>query len=640
MSKNKPGLLATLRGRNVAVNVSADFSLDVIDRTGSPICRTSKTVVPMVNIGGRSIPFHQAGRRQVAPFERNGRVGYRFELSQFPGTDVPLTLILALDPERDELHVEVEPMGGADDVRAIDALYRLEKPVAAGGYLVLSHGSGYLIDAQSNQELPGSFDTSGIIGGRWTLPMFGVVYGDWSVMAVVDTWWDCGVRADHVPGRESALQFDWLPSLGRLGYLRRMSLRFARNLDYVGMARLYRERAKTEGLVCTLEEKARQLPAVRQYTENVLFRWPAWRPSDRDAVLADVRRLRAMGLGLNFFFPKWSSSGYHPDRDTATTADANWQAFLHEMPIPGGWPELNKFAGELKECGCLIQGFICPRTQKPHGPMFDEARWPTDEQGKRIEDLSTHDMMDRMNRVLDFIGTKGFKLDVMYYDGLSDYDLLPEDFSPTHRVTRRQTIEAQNAVFAETRRRGIVPGGEVARFWCMKDCDYFFFTDWARDRLTNVPSQHSPGPAGRPVPLYQLVFHDCYIAGFSGGGYSLYTPGYDWWPDRTPRLYELLFAAAPAHNWLSDGYVPVKDWTTKKAENRWAWLKRWNDWYRAVATSAMTNHTFLSPEGQIQRIEFANGVAAEFDLNRNLCRVTGVPGFTGEWEPPAEPFTD
>ena len=98
-------------------------------------------------------------------------------------------------------------------------------------------------------------------------------------------------------------------------------------------------------------------------------------------------------------------------------------------------------------------------------------------------------------------------------------------------------FEAQNACFAETRRRGIMPAAELARFWCIPNCDYFFFTDWSSDRLSNTPVQGASAPVGEPIPLFQLAFHDCYMAGFSGGGYSVYSPGYDWWERTEHRDY-------------------------------------------------------------------------------------------------------
>jgi len=143
---------------------------------------------------------------------------------------------------------------------------------------------------------------------------------------IVDTWWDCDAEADHVPGDCSALDFNWLASLGALAYPRRQFIRFCEGMDYAGMAKLYRERARRSGVLRTLLEKAEETPVIRRYVENVLLRWPAWNPDEGDQVRADISRMRGMGFGINFFYPKWSSAGYAPERGTATTASAGWQA--------------------------------------------------------------------------------------------------------------------------------------------------------------------------------------------------------------------------------------------------------------------------------------------------------------------------
>ena len=161
----------------------------------------------------------------------------------------------------------------------------------------------------------------------------------------------------------------------------------------------------------------------------------------------------------------------------------------------------------------------------------------------------------------------------------------------------RQCFETMNQALADARREGLMVTGELARFYCMGVCDGFFFTDWAGDRLTNgnvhQASCGDHGPVGEPVPLFELVFHECFVAGFSGGGYADYQPGFDWWRDRTPRLYEMMFGSAPAFNWLPKCDLPIEDWDGPEAQARFAWLKRWNIWYKAIARSEMISHEFL-----------------------------------------------
>ena len=641
-------------GDGITVRVNEDLSLTVRQRDGRMLWATSSTQPPTLTIRRgndtpRQLPLAQA-QAVLTPFDDGRHRGQTVRLSGFAGSDVVLDLTFAVGqngplldghgreaaPATDELLVEAVQVGGRDVVVSLEQLYRIEKPVPAGGYLVLPHGSGYLIPADCPDELPGQGHVGGFIGARWTLPLFGIVRGADALCVLVDTWWDCEVEADHAPGEQSSLAFHWRGSIGKLAYRRRFRVQFATGLDYVGMAKIYREQARREGLLRTLEEKAVENPGLRHDLDAVLYRWPAWNPDDGPGVLDDLQALRELGFAIKFFFPKWSSSGYAPERGRPTTATSGWQSLLLETPVPGGWETLAGLADAVHQRGCSIQGFIAPRSQEPEGPDYDEDRWPRDADGLPIHNLSTHDAVERLSRGLDHLAARGLKLDTLYFDGYAAFGALAEDFSPQHPVTRRMTYEAQNAAFAETRRRGIVPAGELARFWCIADCDYFFFTDWSSDRLANTSVQGAPAPVGEPVPLFQLVFHDCFSAGFSGGGYALYSAGYDWWEERTPRLYELLYAAAPAYNWLPGGAVPLGALERGGLSRKLNWLRRWRDYYCAIATSELVSHAFLTADRTLQQVEFANGVCATFNMAANELRVENVPGFSGEWEQPEQ----
>lgn len=625
-----------LDGKRIVVRIVEGLALEVTDRDGNVLWRSSRERLPTVLLGnGQAVPLHEAGHCDAGPYEKDACRGHKLRLSGLVGSDAVIELVLALDADRDDLLIQVEQTGG-EPVVDVRHLYRLEKPVSDGGCLVIPQGSGYLVPADCPDELPGSAHCNFMIGGQWSLPMFGMIAGNEALCLVVDTWWDCAVKACHTPGESSALDVGWAASLGKLDYARSQRILFASNMDHVGMAKHYRKEAGRQGLVRTLEEKIAATPVLRPYLDNVLIRWPAWNPENADAVLADLRRALDAGLGLNFFFSKWPSAGDN-EAYTHSTADGGWQGYLRPDPVPGGWPALKAFHDKVRELGCLTHAFMCPRTQSPEGVEFDETRYPMEASGRRIENLSVHGMPELVTRGLDNARKHGLDFDLMYYDGYAAFHPLTEDFSPDHPCTRRQTYETQNAVLSETRRRGIIPAAEVARFWCMADCDYFFFTDWASERLTNVTSKGAPGPVGEPVPLFELVFHDCYAAGFSGGGYSQYMPGYDWWPQLPSRLYEMLFCSAPAYNWLPmpGADMPIPDWGSDRANARFEWLKRWNTWYRAIATSEMTGHEFLSADRKQQRITFANGVSADLDMATGKCRVAGVDGFSGDWEMPA-----
>ncbi len=627
--------LVELPGKNIKVIVNNDLSLVILGHDRKIIWETSEIHIPTILICKRSQETYKIALRNAKTnvLELGSRKyhGFVIHLDNIGNTDIVMEMIFAIDPKTDELLVEADQIDGTDTVVDIENLYCFEKAVSDGGYMILPHGSGYLIPANCPDELPAQGHKGGFIGARWTLPMFGIVRGEDAICALAETWWDCEVEAQHIPGKFSSIDFHWRGSLGKLDYPRRLLLRFDRGVDYVRMAKQYRQYAKRSGLLRTLEEKSVEIPSILHDIKSILYRWPAWNPDDASTILNEIKSLREMDFDIKFFFPKWSSEGYSPERGTATTADAGWQSLLLENPVPGGWASLVSSAKSIHGLGCTIQGFINPRSQHKNAPEYDESRWPRNADGQVINDLSVHDAVERTKRCLDNLGDKGLKYDALYYDGYSAYHPLPEDYSPSHQITRRMTYELQNACFVETKQQGIMPSAELVRFWCIPECDYFFFTDWSSDRLCNTPVKGAPAPVGIPIPLFQLVFHDCYMSGFSGGGYAAYSPGYDWWENRAPRLYELLFASAPAYNWLPGGLTPIGDMDKDDVKQRLKWLKLWSTYYQAIATSEMVSHKFLSADYMMQQIEFANGAVAMFNMAINEFRIMNIDSFSGDW---------
>ena len=643
-----------LAGRQIRIRVRRDLGLRILDRDGQPVWSTSTRKKPeavWVSSGSgeeKRVAFQAAGRRHSEPFSDGAHRGYLIRLSRFPQSDLEVELVLALDPDSDELLIEVRQEGGSDRLKRVDHLYCLEKPTSAGGYLVVPHGSGYLIPADSARKLgplddyfaqPGALGgntrrSRNIIGYRYTLPVFGMVNQNRDCLyQIVETWWDCSVAVEHLPGERSTLDFNWLPSLGRLAYPRRSLMRFARGMDHVGIAKSYRTYAKARGLLRTLEEKAEEVPALRRYIDGIEYRilWQA--EADRKS-LRDLREFRQRDLPVNFFFPKWGTGEYDPGRGEPWNATASWQAFMLEKnPIPGGWERLVRLSRAARVEGALVKVMINPTQYAPGAPSYDPAKRALDEAGKprRWPQISPYFAPELTRQALDSLLARGFQLDALYFDGYAAHAGVPEDHSSSHPLPRRLAIQRMLESFREARRRGIIAGAELPRFWAMAECDYFFFRSGWSSEILGV---------GEPIPLFQLVFHECYAGCFSGGGYGRY----DWPRDRQPRLYELLFGAAPAYNWMlpySDVHpgaafteVPVADWDNPRMEVRLEWLKRWRAFYRAVAWSEMVSHRFLNTERTLQQVAYANGVKADFDLANGLCRVQGVSGFSGEWEKP------
>ena len=531
-----------------------------------------------------------AADRHRKDFDDGEHQGYRIRLSGFPSANVEVELIYAL-AEKGELLVQVEQVGGQDTVQRISGLYDWEIKPAADAYMVVPRGSGYMIRSDSPQKVT----LEGFVGAQYSMPLFGIVRGSRTCYQIIENWWDASVEVKHSPGDGTTMSLDWEPSHGKLAYPRRVLLRFSDNVDHVGMAKTYRRYLIARKEFATLKQRAEYTPKLRQYLAGMEYRWIYFTPDEYEDTLDNIRRFQEAGLPVSFFFPKWSAEG--------RGIYAGWQDVMKPEPIPGGWNAVNDFVDIVHGLGCTVQVMVNPHKYFKDAAVYD----PKKVSNVSFPQLSSRYALESNKRLLDYMEEQSFRFDSFYFDGYSEYRGMREHVDAKGPVSRRGNFEAQTACFRETRRRGYLTGAEQARFWSVPNCDYYFFTDWYPDRLRE----------GEPIPLFPLVFHDCYGAHLSGGGY--YEEGkYDWYADRHPRLYELMYAAIPSHNWLPGGSRAIKpeDWKTEAMDRRLKWLKRWHAYYQSVCYEEMTSHQILNSERTLQRVAFANGVVADFDLKK------------------------
>lgn len=599
----------------LTLGIDRDLSLSVY--YGSDPAPTWRSLTPGVEIGTsgtgeesgpRTVSFNDAARQQAEEYREGELEGYRVRLSGWQDTDAELGCDLALDPEG-RLHVQVSQAGGADVIREVLDLYTFALEPDPSSYLVVPWGSGYMIRTDS----PDPVTLTGLLGAEYSLPLFGLVAGGRSAYPIVDTWWNAAVRVDHEPGRQTRVALDWKASLDRLSYPRRAVWNFEQGKDHVDMAKAYRRHVETTRPLPTLSARMASEPGLKRFLSGIEYRLISWNPEHHPQVLDNIRRFQAAGLPVSFFHPKWPAGERTP---------AGWQEYLREEPmVAGGWPAARRLEEQVHALGCSVKFFVMPHVFHEDAPHYD----PSKLSGVDFPRFSDAYALEALKALLDHVQAKGLRMDALYFDGHAAHRGHSEHDSAEGPISRRMTYETQVETFREARRRGIVPGAELARFWCMGESDYFFFTDWSRDRLRE----------GEPIPLFQLAFNDCYAAHFSGGGYY-FAPKYDWYTDRHRRLYELMYGAMPSHNWLPGGEALIEKhhWETDAMKRRLEWLRLWHAYFQAVGYAEMTSHRFLSADRTLQRVEYANGVAAEFDLAQGRFRVLGVEGITEDWQEP------
>ena len=605
-----------LESGELTLGIDRDLSLSVY--YGSDPTPTWRSETPGVEVrtsgspeesGPRTMSCKDATRQEAEDYREGELEGYRVRLSGWEGTDAVLGCDLALDREG-RFHVQVSQAGGGDTIREVLDLHSFSLEPDPSSYLVVPWGSGYMIRSDSSSPVA----LAGLLGAEYSLPLFGLMAGERTAYPIVDTWWNAAVRVDHDPGRRSRIALDWKASLDSLSYPRRVLWNFEEGQDHVDMAKAYRRHVEATRPLPTLSDRMASEPGLKRFLSGIEYRLITWNPEHHPQVLDNIRRFQAAGLPVSFFHPKWPAGERTP---------AGWQEYLREEPtVAGGWPAARRLEEQVHALGCSVKFFVMPHVFHEDAPGYD----PSKLSGVQFPRFSDGYALEALKTLLDHVQAKGLKMDALYFDGHAAHRGHSEHRSAEGPITRRMTYETQIETFREARRRGIVPGAELARFWCMGESDYFFFTDWSRDRLRE----------GEPIPLFQLAFNDCYAAHFSGGGYY-FAPKYDWYADRHPRLYELMYGAMPSHNWLPGGEALIerRHWETEAMKRRLDWLRLWHAYFQAVGFAEMSRHQFLNDERTLQRVEYANGVTADFDLAEGRFRVQGVEGISEEWlDPP------
>ena len=431
------------------------------------------------------------------------------------------------------------------------------------------------------------------------MPWYGAVEGDAGWMAIIESPDDAAVS---IPRRDGLLGLvpEWEPQKQRFGPERVIHYVFLDRGGYVAMAKRYREYAKQTGLLKTLDEKRKSVPAVDLLVGAVNI-W-CW---DRDAA-SWCRELRASGiqrilwsnalppdqikalndLGVltsrydiyqdamdpaNFprlrgTHPDWTSEAWTND-DLMIGADGQWVR---------GW-EVETKDGKMVPCGTL-----CDR----QAVAYAKRRIPAD--------LATHPYRSR------FIDT-------------TTASPWRECYHPKHPMTRTESKRFKMDLLQYVSEGcGLVCGSETGHDAAVPFVHYFEgmlslgpyrVPDAGRAMmrvLEDVPEQVAKFQTGHGyrLPLWELVYHDCVVAQWYWGDYNNKLPKL--WDRRD--LWNALYGTPPMFMFNRQVWTANKDRFVKSYQTA-------TEVARATGYSQMLSHEWLTPDHAIQRTRFANGVA-------------------------------
>ncbi len=484
----------------------------------------------------------------------------------------------------------------------------------AGAYSVLTHMQGLLLyndDAAECKQLP--FNGQMCSSAAY-MPWFGQVNAKGSYLAHIKEAWDACLNPIHPAGGPTRLKMDLLPSLGEMKGDRNIEYHFlGKGSDYVDLCKIYREIAREEGLLITLEQK-------RAFSKNldeligcsVLHRptkihlvpesyyYDKEHPENNDKMVTFaenktfVEKLTALGAPkIYLHLDGWGQPGYdnkHPD-------------YLPACKEAGGWEGLKALKDACHTHGHLFglhdqyrdYYFDAPTYDAEQanllasGKIHEMARWA----GGAQTYLCTKLALDYIKRNYTEILEHGIDMDCVYLDVFTCNE--PDEcIHPHHRITRRQSLDERLKCFRYMLKLGILPSSEEGVDWAMPA---LVFCHWA-----------PYSTIGTPVPLLNLVYHDCFMIPWMLGKGAWGTPEGD-----------LGFL----HALLNAGMGYVDDAAEGEAlQDNFAKLNVLSKLQKRLAHVEMTAHRFVSADKRIQETEFADGTLVRVDFDKETYEIS------------------
>jgi len=443
-----------------------------------------------------------------------------------------------------------------------------------------------------------------------TMPWWGQTRDDSGYIAIVEQPWDAMYTVSHNPDTGGRLSVGWLPTLGRMGYRRALRVIFPGRYDYVGLCKTYRGYAKENGLLVSLEEKAARVPGVNRLIGSAVAHmgiktnvspdsryYNKEEPEKNQSLVTfaeraeHMRQIAAMGINKAYLhLDGWGQPGYdnqHPD-------------YLPACAEAGGWEGLAALSRTCGELGFLFgihdqyrDYYLDAATYNPNnavhladGTIHQHTIWAGGTQNYLCPSL--HPMYVKRN--FEELLSNGVHLDATYLDVYTCNE--PDECTqPMHVVTRKECLEYRRKCFDYLLSRGILSSSEEVVDWAIPS---LVFCHWA---------PYPKAEAGIPVPLLNLVYHDCVIIPWKLGKGEWGTPD-----GQLGFLHGLLNGGI--------GYIePDSD------NEEIARVKVINELHEKIAKMEMTNHEFLSEDRMCQRVTFADGTTVTVDFEKETYEI-------------------
>ncbi len=569
---------------------------------------------------GCEILFHTAGNITVTPIHNGLGTGQSVLYEDFPGhKGLAFETRTLIQASTGFVDCSFVPLNMAD-LPVQEILW--PQPLAADGpddYAVLNTMQGQLLPSHWPRAVGENLPFHGQMCSESAyMPWWGEITPNGGYLCFVRQSWDSAYTIHHPPGGPTRLYIRHLPSLGKFGCTRTITYCFVPSgSDYVTLCRLYRSIADEEGIPRTLKEKAFQNPNIKKlvgccvmhcegktHVSPDSYYYNNDEPEKNDRLIPfshwteRVKQLKALGIDqLYLHLDGWGQPGYdnqHPD-------------YLPACREAGGWEGLKELSDTMKDCGYMLglhdqyrDYYLDASSYDPdnavttaNGTLIQLARWAGGKQNFLCASLA----FDYVRRNFSELFTQGIHLEGAYLDVFTCNEL-DECANPRHPMTRRECIEARNRCFHYLNAHGVAPSSEEVNEWAVGAQVFCHWAPYMED-------------CAIPVPLYNLVYHDCVLIPWM-------MPAGCWGIPKGQTGF--------LHCLLNGGMAYLDEHAEGEAlaENirQWQVVRELQD---HVAMEQMVEHRFLDLDRLRQQTLFSDGTRVTVDFAANTYEIAYPP---------------
>lgn len=497
-------------------------------------------------------------------------------------------------------------------------------------YTLLNNRQGMLIPNTWETELErpvfdGFFGTAGAY-----MPWFSQVKERNGYLAICVTPWNAGYQATHpAKGPYTLVGMRFEPSLGKMDYRRIVKYTFLSDCDYNDICKVYRNYVDEHGGLRTLEEKAIRNPRVndligcaflhkgiKTFVQHNSDFYDGENPEKNNHLTTfasreqEIRQLYEMGIEkLYLHLDGWAEPGYdnrHPDYGPACEE-------------AGGWEGMKSLADTLHKCGYLFgihdqyrdyyrsapsfdENFAC---RLPDGSIPEHQRWAGGSQSYLCGTQTPY----YVKRNFEELIRHGIQLDCAYLDVFTCNEG-DECDNPMHRMTRKECYEYRCRCFEYLLKNGILSSSEEVNDWAVPSQIFCHYAPY--DFMMQKPGTPKQG---LPVPLYNLVYHDCVIQPWMMEKVS---------EEEDYMLYALLNGGAPYL--VRDAAYPNIDGAFDEnvkisLEEQIERAKVVSAFHEKVGKREMLRHEFVDGNPKVQKTTFAGESSVVVDFEKMVYEI-------------------